>query len=1349
MKHLTIISALISLLLIVPATVSAQDVDDGYNPNVSGGDVLAMTRGFGGRQLIGGSFTQVGGLTRNRLALLDADDTVSALFNPNIGGGSVFDVATDQFNDFLVVGSFSTLGGSNRNRIVRLDIFGDEVGPFSNPNPNGTIYTVVPDPDSDKFYIGGSFTQLGGTPRTTIARLNYNGTVDTSFVPVEFTGSVRSIAIQPDGKVLIAGNIGRVGDIMPRRIYRLNTDGSWDNSFTVTNLVGAPHLIHSIALQDDGSILVGGDFPGYLRRYHASGALDTGYEPPTLNAAVRDIDLQPDGRAIVVGDFSGPGARSHMARLDQSGSLDNGFAQLVLPSAPIHVVAVQPDGTIAVGGAFTNFNGTIPRGRLARLTSAGVPTQTLATTAVTDGIVRAIALEASGTLLVGGQFQFINGVPRTRLARVLENGNVSGSFLPVITGGSVRAISVQPDGKILIGGSFSAVNGHPRTNLARLNPDGSLDASFQDPEISTTGGIESIVVLENGSIVIAGSFLSIGTLGQKYIARLNPNGTLDTGFQPPNFNFPVFAVLPDQAGRLYLGGPFSLADGQPRSRLARLNANGSLDTSFIAEANDAVNAMAWRGNDLLIGGLFTNVNGQERQRFATLDTDGNLVSVNVNVSNRVSSIAVRADGRIYIAGVFTQVGGLPRSGLALLDNPNSVNSSFAIQLAATGTGGVRTMAVQADGRLVIGGVFSEVDGQARWNLARLRVPGDVDQHIDWNPVTEQVTWTRGGATGLRIGPTTITAPRVLVSASCCNSASFVPPPGGGVMTPITGGWRLNGFSGMPGQFYLTIDGAAGEGHGRSRYPFRTPVYRFFGTDPGPVQADVSIRGNFLPEIASPGDLVVMTLQVDNAGPSPASSVEALITLPPGLSYSDHFTADGDFDPSTGSWKLPDLDDSGPGSGAILQIELLVNPVGPWVAGAEIEAAEFDPDINNNLAQLELQVMQDNADLSMWADASNPNAMPGDSAGFLFEVENLGPDQATGVTVVATLPTGYSYIDHSTSMGSFDPASGLWTIGDLQPFEGPPKMDLLVSVASMGDYTLAALVSADQPDPLPGNNLATVSVNPFADLAVDLGADDLNPSLNDQVVLTVTARHQGGFPIQDAEVEVPLPAGLEYVSHQHAFGSYDPATGSWKLGEMAPPAGSQVEMFELQIVAKVTASGLIGLTATIAGELVDPQPLNNSATVTLSVASGESDLSLAKTVDNGTPEVGTTVTFQIVVTNLGPDPATGVVVVDQLPSGFIYASHVAEAGTSFSPGTGQWSVGGLDVGQSRQLSLTVEVAPAGDFTNVATVSFDGIDPHPWNNTAIALVHPVPPSDVIFYDGFEPGCSVFNPACGPPQ
>ena len=133
------------------------------------------------------------------------------------------------------------------------------------------------------------------------------------------------------------------------------------------------------------------------------------------------------------------------------------------------------------------------------------------------------------------------------------------------------AVAIQADGKVLIGGEFTTVSGTSRNAIARLNGDGTLDTGF-DPGAGANDWVKDVAVQPDGKVLIGGDFTTVNGTGRNRIARLNGDGTLDTGFDPgAGANYWVSAVAIQADGKVLIGGGFDTVDGTARKRIARLN----------------------------------------------------------------------------------------------------------------------------------------------------------------------------------------------------------------------------------------------------------------------------------------------------------------------------------------------------------------------------------------------------------------------------------------------------------------------------------------------------------------------------------------------------------------------------------------------------------------------------------------------------------------------------------------------------------------------------------------------------------------------------------------------------------
>jgi uncharacterized delta-60 repeat protein len=335
------------------------------------------------------------------------------------------------------------------------------------------------------------------------------------------------------------------------------------------------------------------------------------------------------------------------------------------------------------------------------------------------------ALQPDGKLLLGGQFTSFNGVPRGPVARLNVDGSVDTNFSASITAGepTVHSVAIQPDGKVLVGGMFTGMNGSPRIRLARLNADGTLDTNFV-ATVTSSGSfitVSHLALQTNSQVVIAGWFETVNGAPHTNIARLNNDGTLDSGFvagidTPPN----ALALQAD--GRVLIGGAFSSVNGQARDHVACLNTNGSLDTNFLANVDGNVDTFATQPDGkVLIGGGFTTVNGQSRHRIARLNPDGSLDGSFQNgmtgANDYVACVAYDPSGKVLIGGQFATVNGIARTNVARLNSNGSLDTNFLANVDSF----LEMMLVQPDSRVVIEGSYiTTVDGRSRNRIARLQ-----------------------------------------------------------------------------------------------------------------------------------------------------------------------------------------------------------------------------------------------------------------------------------------------------------------------------------------------------------------------------------------------------------------------------------------------------------------------------------------------------------------------------------------------------------------------------------------------------------------------------------------------------
>lgn len=379
-----------------------------------------------------------------------------------------------------------------------------------------------------------------------------------------------------------------------------------------------------------------------------------------------------------------------------------------------------------------------------------------------DGNVNALAVQPDGKMLVGGEFDHVNGVFYDNLARLNPDGSLDPGFIPPAINGiysfvtvEVLALAVQSDGRILVGGTFTQVGGKAQNYLARLNPDGSTDTSFapvfalqNGVTRANTAGVYAVAVQPDGRIVAVGSFDLVDGQPHRGVVRLNADGSLDATFDPavPAHVYPAqgldsdaFMLVLGPTGEVYVAGAFQTINGVSQPALARLHgSDGSLDTDFvpaIGKTSPAVTALACQADGgLLVAGYFVqpaDKTASFRGDLARLNVDGSadvafsrLHGNDGTKSSSIQSIAVQPqDGSILVAGGYVYLSGQSVGAVGRYLADGSPDKSFypgLDPLATYGTApGVTAVAVGANGTVLVGGTFDTVDGQFRHHLAGL------------------------------------------------------------------------------------------------------------------------------------------------------------------------------------------------------------------------------------------------------------------------------------------------------------------------------------------------------------------------------------------------------------------------------------------------------------------------------------------------------------------------------------------------------------------------------------------------------------------------------------------------------
>jgi uncharacterized delta-60 repeat protein len=603
---------------------------------------------------------------------------------------------------------------------------------------NGSVYAIATQSDG-KILVGGNFTTYKGVSEIRIIRLNSDGTKDSSFTTgTGFSGTVRAIATQANGKLLVVGEFSTYNGVIENRIIRLNNDGSKDTTFVTGT--GFNDTVLTITTQADGKILVGGIFTTYngvtenrIIRLNNDGSKDATFVTGTgFNDFVRTIATQTDGKILVGGRFTTYKGVTEIRiiRLNSDGSKDATFVTGTGFDGTVFSIVTQADGNILIGGNFSTYKG-VTEIRIIRLNSNGTKDATFGTGTGFNDIVNEITIKSDGKILVGGDFTTYNGVTVNRIIQLNSDGSKDATF---VTGtgfnGTVFRIVPQADGNILIGGSFTAYNGVTEIRIIRLNSNGTKDATF----VTGTGfssSVYSIATQSDGKILVGGLFNTYKGVTENRIIRLNSDGSKDATFVTgTGFNSFVYSIATQADGKILVGGDFTIYNGVTENRIIRLNSDGSKDTSF--NPGTGFNSTVWTivsqaDGKILVGGDFITYNGVTENRIIRLNSDGSKDATFVTgtgFNNTVRAIAIQTDGKILVGGSFSTYNGVTENRIIRLNNDGSKDATFV-----TGTGfntSVWKIVTQADGKILVGGDFTTYNGITENRIIRLNTDGSKD-----------------------------------------------------------------------------------------------------------------------------------------------------------------------------------------------------------------------------------------------------------------------------------------------------------------------------------------------------------------------------------------------------------------------------------------------------------------------------------------------------------------------------------------------------------------------------------------------------------------------------------------------
>jgi uncharacterized delta-60 repeat protein len=710
------------------------------------GFVYALALQADGKVIVSGDFIGADGIPHRDLVRLQPDGSVDPSFRVITTTHSLVEAMDIQANgQILIAGNFGGINGAVRPWLARLNPDGTldlNFAPVFGGATHEVVRGVCVQPDQ-KILVGGNFTTVNGQTRYHVARLNSNGTLDETFLPLapvpENSMDCNCLAIQPDGKVLL----GHATCDTNWALCRLESNGSRDSSFAL-GVTQSPWCsgVRQVALQPGGKIIALGQFGPwrYLVRLNSDGSADNTFASTPIHWQIHKILAQPDGKILVGGEHRSESwpEPAALLRLTIDGMLDTTFqvpqGVIEYPN-DVYALALRADGRVLLGKRYEPYNGNSPRAIVQLQPGGSVDKSFSYRLNAPRAIVSAIAPLPDGRALIGGQFTRLNDVRRVGLARIRADGTIDETFVPPAEFQLIEAVLLQPDGRALIAGHFDNTNAPFKHNLIHVNTDGSLDTRFRLPA-AFSGLVHALALQSDGKILLGGE-VWVGEALPRYFLRLNPDGAIDTsfdqgtGFRGRDSSINSIVVQPDNK-ILVAAEDMGTYNDVRIGPLVRLNPNGHLDESF---APDPRIGFVWRVALQPGGGILVLADTLMRLR-----NDGSLDPTWQPAEYYWgSAVAVQPDGKPIISVQRKQDSQV--QDIIRLNWDGSLDPTFECSLGSSGW--ADTIALERDGGVLIGGQFEEVNGQPRDSIARLnntltppRHPAD-NAPADWTLSREE------------------------------------------------------------------------------------------------------------------------------------------------------------------------------------------------------------------------------------------------------------------------------------------------------------------------------------------------------------------------------------------------------------------------------------------------------------------------------------------------------------------------------------------------------------------------------------------------------------------------------------
>ncbi len=512
---------------------------------------------------------------------------------------------------------------------------------------------------------------------------------------------------------------------------------------------------------------------------------------------------------------------------------------------------------------------------------------------------------------------------------------------------------------------------------------------------------------------------------------------------------------------------------------------------------------------------------------------------------------------------------------------------------------------------------------------------------------------------------------------------------------------------------ITSLGEGGFGVGTKNEVNRNFYYYYsiaFAENFSEPEADLAVGVAVDPAVLPENTTTIVDVSVSNLGPDDTSA-ELAVFYPPELDYVSHSATNGSFDSGTGAWSLGEVPADGGTQALSLTLQALSGSAGTTAnLGARVTSGGLpDPDGSNDADSVAVTiVLPPEADLEVTTNFNLAQVDEGEPFKLYVNVENQGPDDATGVRVEDIFPEELTLNSQEPERGSYDGTS--WEVGNVDAGE---RLSLVLNVAPVAGTAgstisnTASVSTSDLPDPNPDNDSGTAEVTVLgADLAIAQVATPGSVEPGDTVAIEVKVTNAGPDAAEGIEVDLTSPADFDLLSAIPQLGTY--ADGVWTIAGLPATSSATLDM-SYQVSTDAEDGDREHGAEVSAVTTADPNPGQESSSVTVAVQ--EVNLVLSKSVDNASPNPDDLIQYVVEFQNGSNQSFSSFSIEDQLPNEVTYSSHTIERTTltdgsssSYDPGTGIWLTNGLEPGETIQLYLNAKVnaGTAGvSFLNTAT------------------------------------------------